>query len=135
MKNIQLISRLALPVLFLAVSTVSGFAQKSARNLRLVDPVLLQVEVKVYECNNGNKTLLAYNPNHHSLAYYDCGNFQIIWLRNGTAVGTKAWLECATPGKYHVTVIDKESGAVGEQYFTIIRPQVSAISSSVAAVD
>ncbi len=84
--------------------------QRPAADSRQPLPAI-NVDIKVYQCPGGEKSLLAYDPNQHSLFIFSCEDYLVNWSRHGLSISQEAMLQCVGPGAYHVEVIHHRSGA------------------------
>ena len=120
MKNsiIHLRTTLLASLFFTALNCTFSQSKIFAKLFQRVDvPV---VAIKVYESNNGFKTLLAYHPSQHNLLYYETEQFSVRWYQDGKLVGQQARLENAYGHKFTVVVSDWTTGRASDASYSMV---------------
>lgn len=117
MKNSMIILRITLLIALFFTALNCTFSQSKTFAKHSQSNAVPEIAIKVYDNNNGLKTLLAFNPNHHSFFYYETPPFSVQWYQDGKLVGEQARLENVCGQIFTVIVSNYATGRVAHSSY------------------
>ncbi len=79
------------------------------------------VDIKAFACVRRGHTLIAHNPNHPSLDFYDSRRFLTLWFKDNRPMRSNGIrIECVCRGKYAAVVLNKATQqGVGIAFYSV----------------
>ena len=120
MKTRSIIFQTLIALVAVTCSIQTSFAQSAKKTQSTIKlnpespfvPAVPPVAIKVYERPDGKFNLLVFSPTQHSLDFFNDGNYQITWTREGYPLNANSNRVNDICGDYfQVTIVDYRTGA------------------------